>query len=217
MTTETPGSPPTDDRARTSALGLSPAQVAGSALAAVTGAFLAARLGVAGTLAGVAIGSVVGTLRSASYTYWLRHSHALVRGRTARPIPHERWWLALPWSRLAAGVAVVGALGLGTLTLVEGLAGQPVSSLATGGQGGGTTLGQSVGQVVGHATSGGTTNPGSPTPSPSQDPSGAPSSPATPTPSPSPSGTPSPDPTPTPDPTQPPSPSPTGPPAPVSP
>lgn len=63
-------------------LGLSPAQVAGSALAAMSGAFFASFAGVAGTLIGAAAVSVFATVGTATYTWWLRRSSAVVR-RTA--------------------------------------------------------------------------------------------------------------------------------------
>lgn len=67
-----------DDRT----LGLSPAQVAGSALAAVTAAVLASFAGTAGTIIGAAVGSIVATVGAAAYTWWLRRTSEAVR-RTA--------------------------------------------------------------------------------------------------------------------------------------
>ena len=46
---------------------------------------LASWMGVTGTLVGVAVGSVVGTVGSASYTYSLRRGHALVLARPGQP------------------------------------------------------------------------------------------------------------------------------------
>lgn len=66
-------------------LGLSPAQVAGSALAAVSGALLASFAGTAGTIIGTAVGSVVATVGGAMYTWWLRSTSAAVR-RTAAQV-----------------------------------------------------------------------------------------------------------------------------------
>ncbi|KHL12851.1 hypothetical protein CLV56_0127 [Mumia flava] len=58
--------------------GVSPAQVVGSALAAVTSAFAASGLGVAGTLIGAAIGSIVITVGGAFYTNSLRRQGAKI-------------------------------------------------------------------------------------------------------------------------------------------
>ncbi len=59
-------------------LGLSPAQVAGSALAAVTGALLASFAGTTGTIIGTAVGSIVATVGAAIYTWSLRRTSAAV-------------------------------------------------------------------------------------------------------------------------------------------
>lgn len=66
-------------------LGLSPAQVAGSALAAVSGALLASFAGTTGTIIGTAVGSVVATVGGAIYTWSLRRSTDAVR-RTAAQV-----------------------------------------------------------------------------------------------------------------------------------
>ena len=66
-------------------LELSPTQVAGSALAAVSGAFFASWAGTAGTLIGVAATSVVATVGAATYTWWLRRTRDAVR-RTAAQV-----------------------------------------------------------------------------------------------------------------------------------
>jgi hypothetical protein len=71
-----------DNRER---IGLSTAQVAGSALAAVSAAFLASFAGTTGTVIGAAIGSVVATVGAATYTWSLRRTSAVVR-RTAAQV-----------------------------------------------------------------------------------------------------------------------------------
>lgn len=67
-----------DDRS----LGLSTAQVTGSALAAMSGAFLASWLGTTGTLIGAAVASVIATVGAAIYTQSLRRTGQVVK-RTA--------------------------------------------------------------------------------------------------------------------------------------
>lgn len=64
-------------------LELSPTQVVGSALAAVSGAFFASWAGTAGTLIGVAVGSMIATVGAATYTWWLRRTRDAVRRRAA--------------------------------------------------------------------------------------------------------------------------------------
>lgn len=184
-------------------LGITPAQVAGSALASVSGAFLASWLGVAGTLIGAALLSIVATIGSAAYTYSLRRGHeVVVRGRNGRIVataPRERasWLRGLPWPRLALASVAVLAIALVTLTAFEGLTGKPVSALATGSDKGGTTIGRAADNVTGGSASR-DEEPSTPDPSPSQTP--------TPTPTPEPSTDPSPTPTAEPTPTDQPSP-----------
>ena len=65
--------------------GLTPAQVAGSALAAVSAALLASFAGTTGTIIGAAVGSVVATVGAATYTWSLRRTSEVVR-RTAAQV-----------------------------------------------------------------------------------------------------------------------------------
>lgn len=65
-------------------LEISPTQVAGSALAAVSGAFFASWAGTAGTLIGVAAGSMIATVGAATYTWWLRRTRDAVRRRATQ-------------------------------------------------------------------------------------------------------------------------------------
>ena len=66
-------------------LELSPAQVAGSALAAISAAFFASWAGTAGTLIGAGVGSILATVGAATYTWWLRRTSDAVR-RTAAQV-----------------------------------------------------------------------------------------------------------------------------------
>jgi hypothetical protein len=65
-------------------LGLSPAQVAGSALAAISSAVVASTAGTAGTLIGAAVGSVIATVGAALYTWWLRRTHETAKRVAAK-------------------------------------------------------------------------------------------------------------------------------------
>jgi hypothetical protein len=71
-----------DNDKKPSSLGLSPAQVVGSALAAMSVAFFASWAGTAGTLIGAAVGSVIATVGAATYTWSLKRTSAAAR-RTA--------------------------------------------------------------------------------------------------------------------------------------
>lgn len=64
-------------------LGVSGAQVVGSALAAMSSAVLLSTVGVAGTLIGAAFGSVVITIGGAAYTYYLDASKKKMRKASA--------------------------------------------------------------------------------------------------------------------------------------
>lgn len=74
----------TDEDNTPNKLELSPTQVVGSALAAVSGAFFASWAGTAGTLIGVAAGSVIATVGAATYTWWLRRTQEAVRRKAAQ-------------------------------------------------------------------------------------------------------------------------------------
>lgn len=69
-------------------LGLSTAQVMGSALAAMSGAFLASWLGTTGTLVGAAVASVIATVGAAIYTHSIRRTSQVVK-RTAVVVSHR--------------------------------------------------------------------------------------------------------------------------------
>ena len=78
-------------------LGLSPAQVVGSALAAMSVAFFASWAGTAGPMIGAAVGSVIATVGAATYTWSLRRTSeaakrtaALVRQRALLTGTHAR-------------------------------------------------------------------------------------------------------------------------------
>jgi hypothetical protein len=66
-------------------LGLSTAQVTGSALAAMSGAFVASWAGTTGTLIGAAVGSVIATVGAATYTWSIQRTGHAVR-RTAAQV-----------------------------------------------------------------------------------------------------------------------------------
>lgn len=67
-------------------LGLSPAQVIASALAAATSALAASFLGVAGTIVGAVVGSIVATIGSAVYAHSLRRAHTQLRVVRLQPV-----------------------------------------------------------------------------------------------------------------------------------
>ena len=69
-------------------LDLTPTQVTGSALAAMSGAFFASWAGTAGTIIGAALGSVIVTVGAATYTWSLQRTRDAVR-RTAAQVRQQ--------------------------------------------------------------------------------------------------------------------------------
>ena len=133
-------------------LGLSVAQIAGGALAAVTAAVAASFLGVAGTLIGAALGSVVSSVAAAVYSTSLSRAARVSKVLVVRPtgsapgplevsaedpaavpaaVPREplagpvatQWWTKVHWRPVAV---VAGLLFVGAMAVVS------VSELALG-------------------------------------------------------------------------------------
>lgn len=133
---------------------LSAAQIAASSLAAVSAAVICSFFGVAGTVIGTAIASVLATTGSALYSYSLRRTRARLRRlhqagaasppftevlKTAR-LQGQRVWSQLPLRLLAIGVAVVFVVSFGVVTVIELGAGEPLSSAVKGHSGSGTSF-----------------------------------------------------------------------------
>ncbi|QQR99755.1 MAG: hypothetical protein IPK37_12220 [Austwickia sp.] len=130
----------------------SSAQVIGSAGAAVSAALVASRLGVAGTLIGAAVASIVSTIGAAYYTSFAKRTHAQVRrlgswsprGSSAAGLGSEApsrnprfpgrrgWWVGAAGAAFLLAVVAITALELGL--------GHPVSATEQSGT--------SVGRVV---------------------------------------------------------------------
>jgi hypothetical protein len=156
--------------------------VAGT-LAAVSAAVVGSFLGVAGTLVGAAVASLIGTLGTELYARSLNRGYTRLRHTYAGPAiapepapdptpttagtvyPHGR----PHWKRVALVAAVVFVLAMGAVSAVELLAGRSVSSMFGNPSGGGTTI-SSVGRKAAPTPT--------PTPSPTPTtPSAAPSAP----------------------------------------
>ena len=126
---------------------LSPVQIAAGALAAVSAAVVASFFGLAGTLIGAALASVVSTVSAALYSESLRRTNErlrLARSRVAGPAGEPDATRVLPrqldprrapvrrrprWPRIAVGAAAVFGLAMGIVTGVEMIGQQPVSAL----------------------------------------------------------------------------------------
>ena len=152
---------------------LSPVQIAAGALAAVSAAVVASFSGVAGTLIGAALASVISTVSAALYSESLRRTSErlrLVRSRltgqaetpaqepdATRLLPAqldprrapERW--RPRWPRIAAGAVAVFALAMGIVTAVELIGRQPVSALVGDSSTSGTTTIGALTNVASHS------------------------------------------------------------------
>jgi hypothetical protein len=188
---------------------LSFVQLIAGCLAAVTAAAHASFFGVAGTLIGTAIGSILGTAGTAIYSHsmWrtqarLRHLRRRGENRPGPPpaIGHFHF-RQRNWAMIGVAAAAAFLVGLTVVNGVEAAAGERLSALLTGQkQSGGptTTIGALTGGATAQASPTPTTQPSSssppgvagvapttPTPEPSSSTSPTPSASATPTPSPS--------------------------------
>jgi len=171
--------------------GLSLTQICGGALAAVTAAVAASFLGVAGTLIGAGVGSVISTIAAALYSNSLnraaRVSRTLVVGQTLAPAapspqpevadppgepapePHpvrDAMWQRIRWKPVLLAAAGVFVAAMAVIQVSEALLGHPIANASVSG----TTL----------SNLGGSSSSTSPTPTPT--PTDTPSS-GTPTPS----------------------------------
>ena len=151
-------------------VGISTVQVVAGAAAAATGAFAASALGVAGTVAGAAVVSVLVTVAAALYDHSLRQArHRLLLARQAKtaamgavppPTADGTEGEDLPvdplegldlsdergyhWGRITLVAVAVFAVAMVTITGFEVITGRPISSLFTGDD----TRGTSIQRVV---------------------------------------------------------------------
>jgi hypothetical protein len=172
---------------------ISAGQVAASSLAAVSAAVVCSFFGVAGTVIGTAIASLVATVGSALYSYSLRRTRArlrrLHRAGAAAPPLREVWRTArqhgrrafdrVEWAAVAIGTGAVFVFSIGVVSAIEGAEGESLSALFGVSHGGSETT--SLGSLVQH----GHHRHRSPAPSPTASPSTSPSPSASPSASPS--------------------------------
>jgi hypothetical protein len=142
--------------------GLSPVQIAAGALAAVSSAVLLSFFGVAGTLTGAALASVISTVGASLYSTSLNKTNErLRRALTTRPAAEpvaaaEAATQVLPahldprrapakgrrprWSRVAVYAVAVFVVAMGIVTGIELISQKPVSALVGHSSSTGTTL-----------------------------------------------------------------------------
>ena len=161
---------------RTNKLEIKPTQVAAGALASVTAAVLGSKLGIAGTVTGAGLASVVGTVGASVYERSIHATRDRVTARIRQEQPpvgasHDaetvRLMVAPPkaetpakrrWPMMVAAVAVAFVIGMGVLTVVE-----LVDGHATSGDGNRTTVGALFGQPAQPSTPQPTSTPPSST------------------------------------------------------
>jgi hypothetical protein len=200
--------PDDEDRER---FQLSAAQVAASSLAAMSAAVVCSYFGVAGTVIGTAVTSLVATIGSALYSYSLRRTRARLRrlhlaGAASPPFREvvktarqqgRKIFEQVPWAVIGIGTAAVFVLSIGVITAIEESQGETISALlgVSHGSDRRTSLGGSL--SIGHHSK---HHKAKPKPSKTPTPTTTPTSTATPTHSPSatPSQTPTHTPTPKP-------------------
>jgi len=127
----------------TERLHISLSQVAASSLAAVTAAVLCSFFGVAGTVIGTAVASVLATIGSALYVHSLQRTKARLRrlhqagaasppfGEVVKTARQQGRRLAgqIPWRVAGIGSAVVFVVSIGLITAIEAGAGETLAGL----------------------------------------------------------------------------------------
>lgn len=135
-------------------LDLSVTQVVASAFAAVTATIGASFLGVAGTVIGAAVASVLTVVANAVYIASLHRTRDRLAGMVpaqtgsrAIPWPGARGtaWRkvrgrSIPWRTVAVGALAVFAVLVGLITIVEATAGRPLSDILRDQPGHGTSF-----------------------------------------------------------------------------
>ena len=176
---------------------LSLVKVAASSLAAASAAAVASIFGVAGTIIGTALFSVVATVATALYEHagWRAADRlAAVSGPLLGQPDRSRRRRSLPWRRVGIGAALAFVVAFAGITAAEVVAGKPLSALWGQNADTGTSLTQVLPETSPQTPE---PSPSETSPSPSQEATEAPSTPAT-SPAPTPSGSPTPtDPAPT--------------------
>ncbi len=134
---------PDDEEEPKERLHISLSQMAASSLAAVSAAVLCSLFGVAGTVIGTAVASVLFTIGSALYVHTLRRTKARLRRmhqagaaspsfrevmKTAR-LQGRRLLDNVPWRLSGAIAASVFVISIGVVTAIEAGVGEPLSAL----------------------------------------------------------------------------------------
>jgi len=153
---------------------INPAQTVAGAAAAITSAVVGSYLGVAGTLIGAGVASVISSTAAALYGKSITAASTRVKQVAPARLPLAERLRRLPWKHVLLPAAVVFAIAVVLLTATEAVAGKPVSAVVTGQTtSGSTTLGELGGGTVGQPAP---ATPGEPAPASTEtaDPSATP-------------------------------------------
>jgi hypothetical protein len=143
-------------------LQISKTQILASSLAAASAAVLCSLFGVAGTIIGTAIASILFNVGSAVYAHSMRRTKARLRrlhqaGAASPPLAEvvktarqqgRRVLNQIPWRVAGAGAGVAFIVAIGVVTAVEAGIGEPLSALFGVSHSGGRTT--TVGSLTDH-------------------------------------------------------------------
>jgi hypothetical protein len=127
-------------------LSISMTQIIASVLAAVSASVAASYFGVAGTVIGAALGSIVSVVGGAIYAHSITRTRDRLRRTAVEDAVRQRFDVAEPRARwlapkqLALAASALFVIAIGTVTGLELLTGKPVSSTVGGGLQSGTSL-----------------------------------------------------------------------------
>jgi len=122
---------------------ISTAQVAASAFAAISAAVVCSLFGVAGTILGTAVTSLIATVGGAVYSHSLRRTRARLRrlhlaGAASPPVGEvlkevrrqgRSLFSGVPWAMVLIGSLTVFVFSIGTVTAIEAEKGETLSAL----------------------------------------------------------------------------------------
>jgi hypothetical protein len=140
----------TENMGQPERLSISMTQIIASVLAAVSASVAASYFGVAGTVIGAALGSIVSVVGGAIYAHSITRTRDRLRRTAVEEAIRQRFDVAEPstaprarWlapKQIALAASALFVIAIGTVTGLELLTGKPVSSAVGGGSRSGTTL-----------------------------------------------------------------------------
>jgi phage gpG-like protein len=144
-------------------LSLSATQIIASVLAAISASVAASYFGIAGTMIGAALGSVISVVGGAVYAHSISKTRQRLRRTALDTAVEQRFDVKRrpAWrpKQIALAAAALFVIAIGSVTGLELLSGKPISATVGGKAESGTSLfGADHRQAVGGQTSGGSTS-----------------------------------------------------------